>query len=571
MTTETEHRWTPPKWKPKPALEDKEFALPDTGLDDVPWALALRRLRDSLEYFRGEFMGYQVNQKLEEEAAELAPFLAFSTNNVGDPFFDSNLATHTKPLERAVLNYYARLWHLKPYDEKDLDTAWGYVLSMGSSEGNVYGLLNARDYLSGQVLMHPNSIWLGQEAGGAVPQTFMAQAEPPDTEPPDKKENYYKPVIFFSEDTHYSVSKAAHTLAIPSFGAVGNAQYPTEGNEFEKFKKRGKWPLEVPSTGGGDGPGTIDVDALAGLVDFFAKKGHPILVVLNIGSTFKGAHDDVGLIAERLRPIFKKHGLIDRVVNDEIRNGYWIHVDGALAATYLPFLRKAQRDELEGVALEPKVPQFDFSIPEVCSIVTSGHKWPGSPWPCGVFMTRRSLQLRPPPTPDVIGSPDTTFGGSRNAFSAIVLWDFLAKHSAAEQVALIAECEKRAGDIVKRLKRVDEHLVKIGRDGLMLARTPNSLSVRFRMPSKEIVENFSLAHVPVVASVDEVIDYSHLYVMAHVKDDMVDRLVDALLTKDAFPERAKRKITPSASATPAASSPEPSGAVVHLAMNRGFA
>jgi histidine decarboxylase len=468
-----------------------------------------------------------------------------------------------------VLKYYAQLWNIKPYAKDDLNSAWGYVLSMGSSEGNVYGLLNARDYLSGRYLMHPNSVLRDGSAAAATGQTFMAQAT-------HDNPNHYKPVIFFSEDTHYSVSKAAHTLAIPSFGVVGNQQY----GDKNPLAKGEPWPLEVPSTGGADGPGTINVEALATLVEFFAKNGHPILLVLNIGTTFKGAHDDVTTIVERLRPIFKEHGLDERVVvsgddgddasgdgsRRDVRHGYWIHIDGALGATYLPFLREA--NDLHGIDAKPTLPCFDFSLPEVSSIVTSGHKYPGCPWPSGIYMTRQHLQLQPPPTPDVIGSPDTTFGGSRNAFSAIVLWDFVARHSDEVQVKLIVECERRAGETMTKLRAVDEQLQKDGKDGLMLARTENSLSIRFRMPNHDIVRRYSLAHVP-IAHNGGVIDYSHLYVMPHVTDDLVDRLVKELMDKDAFGQHAKS--TPKAYALDVAVA-DRRDAVVHLAMNnRGFA
>ena len=36
----------------------------------------------------------------------------------------------------AVLDFYARLWHAKtPHNPNDPDSYWGYILSMGSTEG----------------------------------------------------------------------------------------------------------------------------------------------------------------------------------------------------------------------------------------------------------------------------------------------------------------------------------------------------------------------------------------------------------------------------------------------------
>jgi histidine decarboxylase len=45
------------------------------------------------------------------------------------------------------------------------------------------------------------------------------------------------------------------------------------------------WPQTVPSDV--NGHGTVDVEKLLKLVEFFAKKGHPPLIVLNYGTTFK--------------------------------------------------------------------------------------------------------------------------------------------------------------------------------------------------------------------------------------------------------------------------------------------
>ena len=54
-------------------------------------------------------------------------------------------------MERGVLNYYASLWNAKwPHDPTDRDSYWGYVLTMGSTEGNIHALWSARNYLYGR-------------------------------------------------------------------------------------------------------------------------------------------------------------------------------------------------------------------------------------------------------------------------------------------------------------------------------------------------------------------------------------------------------------------------------------
>jgi histidine decarboxylase len=271
--------------------------------------------------------------------------------------------------------------------------------------------------------------------------------------------------------------------------------------------------------------------------------GHPILVNLNYGSTFKGAYDDVAAICARLTDeVFTRYGLDERKVRygrDEqgneladVRTGYWIHVDGALGATYAPFLEKAID---QGMVTESRgaLPVFDFRVPEVCSIVTSGHKYPGAPWPCGVFMTKASLQMQPPAQPAVIGSPDTTFGGSRNAFSPLIMWNFLARNSEQAQIEMIARAEEIAAYAEERLSAVPGEWE--------VARTPYSLSVRFLQPDEDVVHKYSLATVPLRNASGGHTDYAHLYVMPHVTRELIDQLADDLTIADVPSPRSERQ------------------------------
>ena len=51
------------------------------------------------------------------------------------------------------------------------------------------------------------------------------------------------------------------------------------------------------------------VDQLEKLVDFFLHKGYPILIVLNQGSTWKGAYDDVPAVNDMLVRVRGKRSL----------------------------------------------------------------------------------------------------------------------------------------------------------------------------------------------------------------------------------------------------------------------
>lgn len=516
--------------KDSETISDDYFALPPDGLDDSTRKIKIETLERYFTTQQEKFLGYQVNQRFDYRT-EMSRFLNYHINNVGDPFEESHFTLHTRWVEKAVLDYYAKLWHAKPRknpekpeDPVPPDAYWGYVLTMGSSEGNNYALWNARDYLSGKTLMREPG-----NNGEAAQYTWVQDT------PPTDNQNAFSPVCFYSHDTHYSVAKAIRVLNIPNFFEVGTTQYPY-ANPLAPGKP---WPEEVPSAGGDDGPGSIDIDALVKLVEFFASMGHPILINLNYGSTFKCAYDDVEGICKKLREdIFPKYEWLKKrkvrygrnpETGEELvdeRTGYWIHIDGALGATYAPFLEKAitakKFSEKDASGQEVKLPKFDFRIPEVCSIVTSGHKYPGAPWPCGIFMTKANLQMLPPKQPAVIGSPDTTFGGSRNAFSPLIMWDFLAKHSEENQIDMIIEAEKLAAYAKQELEKLN----KPGTVEWSVARTPLALTVRFRQPLDDtIVRKYTLATVPLRTTNGQQQDYAHLYVMPHVTQPLIDNLV----------------------------------------------
>ncbi|MFF7993879.1 histidine decarboxylase [Kitasatospora xanthocidica] len=526
---------------PGPELDCGDFVLPAAGLDDAQRLRALDTVDEYLTRKREHLVGYQATQDMQGTALDLARFMPNNINNLGDPFQSGGYKPNTKVIERAVLDYYARLWHAeRPHDPADPESYWGYMLSMGSTEGNMYALWNARDYLSGKALIHPPA------APGDELRYVQAA---PDRDNP----NAHRPVAFYSEDTHYSFAKAVRVLAVETFHAVGLELYPDECPLVDPATGRREWPAEVPSAPGPsgfawDGPGSVDVDALAALVEFFAAKGHPVFVNLNLGSTFKGAHDDVRTVCERLLPIFERYGLVRREVaygTDprtgrplvDVRRGFWIHVDGALGAGYAPFARLASQDPGYGWTPETELPEFDFGltlptaghgeVDMVSSIAMSGHKWAGAPWPCGIYMTKVKYQISPPSQPDYTGAPDTTFAGSRNGFSPLILWDHLSRHSYQDQVDRIRTAQELADYLERRLLVMEREL---GVD-LWPARTPGAVTVRFRKPSAELVAKWSLSSQDVLlVPGDESTrrSYVHVFVMPSVDRAKLDALLAEL-------------------------------------------
>ena len=103
-----------------------------------------------------DFLGYQVT--LRDDYSIASKYLSTQVNNIGDPFTPGSFTLNSKWMERNVLDYYASLWNAKwPHDPNDPETYWGYVLTMGSTEGNLYGVWNARDYLQGKFMLEDES------------------------------------------------------------------------------------------------------------------------------------------------------------------------------------------------------------------------------------------------------------------------------------------------------------------------------------------------------------------------------------------------------------------------------
>ncbi|ELM6649000.1 TPA: glutamate decarboxylase [Vibrio vulnificus] len=543
-------------------IRQADFEIPPIGQSEDEQDTAFSQVQQYVNRQKARFLGYQTEEKI-DYGKRIAPFLDVSMNNVGDPFVDGNYTINTKFVERMVLDYFASLWNAKwpsqgPYlkadgswDRGDPESYWGYVLTMGSTEGNLYAMLNARDYLSGQTLLDDEIC--GEDAHGRTITTSQLYAHYPQA--PQENPNAYTPVAFFSEDTHYSIVKAMSVEKIETFGALGNRLYPNDN----PLGKGEVWPAEVPSEAPAEGlpvgSGAIDVDKLVKYVEFFAEKGYPIIVVLNYGTTFKGAYDNIDQATLALETVLKKHGLYERQVpvdpsdpsKTETRTGYWIHVDGALGASYMPFVKMAANlREYEGFFEENHCytgPDFDFRNPMVHSIVTSGHKWPGAPWPTGVYMTKHQFMVSPPDNPAYIGSPDTTFAGSRSGISPLILWDYFAKHSYEKQIELAMKGQKMAQYAYEKLQEVANYWEDKGADigvpkGLWLQRTPLSLSLIFCQPKDDIIFKYSLAKEEIDEPNPETgrktRKYVHMFTMWDVTEKLIDELCDDLKADDAF-------------------------------------
>eukprot|EP00479_Gromia_sphaerica_P010188 TRINITY_DN4595_c0_g1_i1.p1 TRINITY_DN4595_c0_g1~~TRINITY_DN4595_c0_g1_i1.p1 ORF type:complete len:266 (-),score=25.45 TRINITY_DN4595_c0_g1_i1:169-966(-) len=113
-------------------------------------------------------------------------------------------------------------------------------------------------------------------------------------------------------------------------------------------------------------------------------KTKPVIINVNIGTTVKGAVDDLLRILRVLDSL------------EITRDRYYIHCDGALFALMLPFVKYS--------------PEISFKLP-IDSISVSGHKFLGCPMPCGIVVTRKNHVEKLASNIEYLNSRDTTIMG----------------------------------------------------------------------------------------------------------------------------------------------------------------
>lgn len=339
-------------------------------------------------------VGYPTNQIL--DYSPLLPFLSYSINNVGDPFYDSNYRCNTHEIEREVIAGFAGLMRIAPED------AWGYVTS-GGTEGNMYGLYLARE-------LFPNAMF------------------------------------YFSEETHYSVLKNVRVL---------NARYIMIKRQCN---------------------GEIDYDDLRDMLR--VNRDLPAVIMANIGTTMRGAVDDLDRIKD--------------ILSDLAITSAYIHADAALSGMILPFVD------------DPQPYGFDAGID---SVSVSGHKLIGAPLPCGVVLTRQAYVERVGRAIEYVGVQDTTLSGSRSALTPLMLWYALARQGH----------EGFRGLVAGMLDMAEYAVGQFNERGIKAWRHKNSVTVVFPRPPQEVFRKWQMAPEGEV---------THIITMPHVTHQMIDELVD---------------------------------------------
>ncbi len=323
-----------------------------------------------------------------KEAPTLLTFVA-NPNHIGCHTLghSENVFSGTQALEKQVLNVLAvDVFKAQP------DAFDGYI-SSGGTEANIQALWVYRNY-------------------------FMRQ----------KGAQLHELVILASEDTHYSIPKAANLLQLDWI------KVPVS------FEKR-----------------EIDTVALEQqLIEAKAQGKKYVLVVSNMGTTMFGSVDNPA----DYTAVLEKHQL-----------EYKLHIDGAYGGFVYPFSHPQST--------------INFENPTISSITIDAHKMLQAPYGTGVFICRKGLieQVLTPEAAYVEGL-DVTLCGSRSGANAVAVWMILFTYGPHGWFEKISVLQLRTQFLCHELDRLN---VPYFREPYM-----NIVTIPARFIPKEMAAQFHL-------------------------------------------------------------------------------
>ncbi len=220
----------------------------------------------------------------------------------------------------------------------------------------------------------------------------------------------------------------------------------------------------------------------------------PALVVATVGTTFKGAIDNIDLIQQQLRS-----------------HASYVHVDAALFGGYLPFTPHAAEVSYRSDKTADSG-RYD-------SIAVSCHKFFGFPSPAGLFITKQSLfdefteRFSEIHNPEYIHHVPGTITCSRDAVKPAEFYYFATPPALAQQSEQAVQMLKNAAYLCEQLRTHFPQLSPIRAN-------PLSNTVYFRSPGDAIVQKYSLATMHLEID-DKPVKFAHVVVMPHVSQDVV--------------------------------------------------
>ena len=310
-----------------------------------------------------------------------------------------------RDIEKDIVRMFARYYDVAPEDMR------GFVTS-GGTEGNFSGLWWQRDWLKGQ----------SRKSG----------------------EPSISPLLLTSDQTHYSVFKAAQQLGIEL--------------------------RIIPSLQ----DGSMDVAVLRETLQKLDRR-IPLIVNVTAGTTQTCAFDDIPAI----------YAMLDEIVGDEEKFG--LHLDAAMMGPVIPIIQPYGPNKVNV-----------FKHFNVKTMAISGHKFFGSTAICGVSLTTAKFldhvgQFHSDArhVEYVHGLHDVTPSGSRSGFAALSLHNTLCSlymHTDAGRMRkVVDQCYRNKERFIKKLSAI------VGPDHVRSSTF--GVNVVFPRPSEEMMSKYSLMPV----------------------------------------------------------------------------
>lgn len=240
--------------------------------------------------------------------------------------------------------------------------------------------------------------------------------------------NPYEIAILASEDTHYSIPKAANILMLDWL----------------------KVPVDFQTR-------EIDTFQLENIIIKAKKNGKKYFIVIsNMGTTMFGAIDNPNDYIQ----ILEKHHLI-----------YKIHVDAAYGGFIYPFSDKES--------------ELNFENPKISSITIDAHKMLQAPYGTGIFLCRKGLiENVLTKEAEYIEGMDLTLCGSRSGSNAVAVWMILFTYGPFGWCEKIRVLQMRTQWLCDQL---DELKVAYFREPFM-----NIVTIQSQFIKKSLVKKYDL-------------------------------------------------------------------------------
>lgn len=207
--------------------------------------------------------------------------------------------------------------------------------------------------------------------------------------------------------------------------------------------------------------GQINLQAFENFIQDINPNATAIILVANIGTTITSAIDDI----KALKLLLQKYGIT-----------FYIHADAASDGMIVPFIDDAPKFTL--------IKDFD-------SISISGHKFIGSPLPCGIMLIDKKY-LEETNSIEYIDIHDHTLSGSRNGITPVILY------SAIKRLGYIG-LEKKAKNARNYAEKLIHHFQSLEINAwknpyaitVVLDKLPKTLLTKWHLPSFKLYSSIT--------------------------------------------------------------------------------